>query len=68
MKEILFVTSDDIEISMGDTYWYFRDEKLKLLCVTVRSWQDYSPAKGFIQFGIQDNAVEYQNKKNETRS
>lgn len=57
--DILFTTSDGISIKMGDIYWYYNDGSTKLHSIMVRSWQDYGPAKGIIQFGAVWAAIEY---------
>lgn len=58
-NEILFTTSDGVPIKMGDTYWYLDGRVEKIRSVTVRSWQDYGPAKGVIQFGSEEAAKNY---------
>jgi len=60
---ILFTTNNGVGIKMGDTYWYFMDEKMKLYSITVLSWQDHSPAKGFIQFSSEQTANKYKNER-----
>jgi hypothetical protein len=63
-NEILFTTSDGVPIRMGDQYWYLSELGNKLYRVTVRSWQDHSPAKGYIQFGSEETAKKHVNAKN----
>jgi hypothetical protein len=58
-SEVLFITHDGVEIKMGGHYWYFDSSIEKLRHVKVCSWQDYGPAKGVIQFGSEQAAIEY---------
>lgn len=62
MNDVLFTTSDGVDIKMGDGYFYFIKGSMKPYRVTIKSCQDHSPAKGFIQFSTESAALKYKNE------